>query len=355
MITKVRETLNRLDLEGIIITSYYNRRYISGFTGSKGVVIITHSNAYIILDGKYILQAKEQCIGYEIVLRNKELGEIIKDICVRDKVNKLGFEENYISFKEYRNMYNNELYKLVAIENIIEDIRAIKKSSELELIREACRIGDTVLQDTVNYIRENKGKNLTECDIAIYLEKRILDLGCRSSFDIIVVSGERGALPHGRPTDRVIRSGELITIDFGVIYKGYRSDITRTFALDHLTDSKLQEIYEIVQLAQYNGVKGAKANLVASGIDRICRDVIDKSGYGKYFVHGTGHGIGLEGHECEVIGPSSNKLIRENSVITIEPGIYIEGLGGVRIEDTVVIGKDGVEILTKFPRELIII
>ena len=333
--------------QGFILFKKENIFYTSKFTGSKSIVFMTNNKKYIFLQDKYYNQAKEQCKDYEIIsIKNIDVMQEISRLSSENLITEILFEEDTISLLQYRELKKLKL-PLVDGSNILTKKRAIKSKEELNLIKLSCDIVDKAISSFIGKIK----LPMTEKDLALLLEIEAKKLGADSIDFLIVVSGERGALPHGRPSEKYLSLGELITIDFGVVYKGYHSDITRTFALGNNINSKLKTIYEIVKNAQELGLSLIKAGVSTKFIDGEIRKFIDKFGYGEYFVHGLGHGVGIDGHELPFLNETEDYILKENMVITIEPGIYIQEIGGVRIEDTVIVTKTGFINLTPSSKE----
>ncbi|MCM3586368.1 Xaa-Pro peptidase family protein [Mesobacillus maritimus] len=348
---RIQHRIEELGLDGFLITSSHNRRYMTGFTGSAGAVLITPVKALFITDFRYTEQAEKQCAGYEVV---QQKGSIANEVGVQVKnlgIKKLGFEEDHVTFSTYK-LFDKEISaELVPVSGEIEKLRLIKTKTEIKILKEAADIADAAFKHILDFIRPGK----TELQVSNELEFFMRSLGATSSsFDIIVASGYRSALPHGVASEKVIESGDFVTLDFGAYYNGYVSDITRTVAVGQPSD-KLQEIYEIVLEAQLRGVNGIKPGLTGKQSDALTRDYITEKGYGENFGHSTGHGIGLEVHEGPGLSVKSDVVLEPGMVVTVEPGIYIPGLGGVRIEDDIVITDNHNERLTHSPKELIIL
>ncbi|HLR22649.1 MAG TPA: Xaa-Pro peptidase family protein [Pseudogracilibacillus sp.] len=348
-LTKLRNKLADQDLDGILVTNPYNRRYITGFTGSAGVVLITQNEAIFITDFRYVTQAKEQADGYTIIQHEKSIVEEIANQIERLGIGRLGFEENDITYADYSIYQSAFQTELIPTSQIIETIRLIKNEEELTVLREAATIADEAFNHIVNFIQPG----MTEIEVANELEFYMRKLGATSSsFDIIVASGFRSALPHGVASEKKIQTGELITMDYGAWYKGYCSDITRTIAVGDVSD-ELKTIYDTVLNAQIKGVEGTKAGLTGKAADQLTREYITDKGYGQYFGHSTGHGLGLEVHELPRLAPRAEQVLEPGMVVTIEPGIYVPEVGGCRIEDDIVIKEDGNELLTHAPKDFI--
>ncbi|RIL69664.1 aminopeptidase P family protein [Staphylococcus devriesei] len=349
-LTKVREILKQQNLDAIVILSDYNRRYLSGFTGTSGALVITSTQNQLITDFRYIEQATNQATNFEIVNRSEGLIDEIKSIITKLNLQRVGFEGHLISYDTYQSL-NETSATLISIGEVIEEIRQIKSPEEIEKIKYAAKIVD----DTYNYILEVAKAGMTEKELKALLESKMLHLGADGpSFDTIVASGYRGALPHGVASDKVIEQGDMITLDFGAYYEGYCSDITRTFAIGE-TDPKMKEIYNIVLESQIKAINEIKPGMTVQEADALSRDYIDAHGYGKEFGHSLGHGIGLDIHEGPLLSKNAKGTIQVNNCVTIEPGIYVDGLGGVRIEDDILITENGCEVFTKCTKDLIIL
>lgn len=346
---KIRNYLRENELEGLFITSPYNRRYITQFTGSAGVVLITEDEALLVTDFRYVEQATKEAEGFTIVKHEAELIDELKKQLERLQVNRLGFEAEQMTVAEYQNYEEKLQCKLVATKGIIEQFRIIKTSAEIAILKDAAKIADDAFEHILSFIKPG----VREIDVANELEYFMRKQGATSSsFDIIVASGVRSSLPHGVASDKKITSGELVTLDFGALYKGYCSDITRTVAVGHIGD-ELKEIYSVVLAAQEKAVANIKPNMTGIEADAIARDYITERGYSDYFGHGTGHGIGLEIHEEPRLSPRSKTVLQQNMVVTVEPGIYVPNVGGCRIEDDIVLTESGNERLTLATKKLI--
>jgi len=350
-LTKLRQALSDQDLDGLIITNSYNRRYITGFTGTAGLALITKDEQIFLTDFRYTEQAAEQAIGFEIIQHKqsiiKELAEQIKKRSLKN----VGFEQDDLSYAMYQQYDEAITAKLIPTAQIVEKIRMIKTEDELQIMYKAAEIADLAY----DYVLKTVEPGMTEIEVSNMLEFEMRKHGAtESSFDTIVASGYRSALPHGVASNKKIQTGELVTLDFGALYNGYCSDITRTFAVGEISD-QLQEIYATVLQAHLNGLAGIKAGMTGKEADALARDHIKAKGYGEYFGHGTGHGLGLEVHEEPRLSPMGNIVLQENMVVTVEPGIYIPNVGGCRIEDDIIITTDGNKSLNKAPKELIIL
>ncbi|MBY7143395.1 aminopeptidase P family protein [Virgibacillus sp. NKC19-3] len=346
---KLRNGLEANNLDAILITSAINRRYITGFTGTAGAAIISKNEAKFITDFRYTAQATAQAEGFEIIEHKQaielEMKEQIKDMNVK----RLGFEKDHVTFSKYEEYKQVIDAELVPISGLVEDIRLFKTADELSIMKEAAKIADEAFEHIQAYIKPG----VREIDISNELEFFMRRQGATSSsFDIIVASGMRSTLPHGVASDKKVSSGELVTLDYGALYNGYCSDITRTFAVGEISND-LKTIYDTVLKANLQGIEGIKPGITGKEADALTRDYIEEKGYGDYFGHSTGHGLGLEVHEGPSLSYRTDKKLETGMVVTVEPGIYVPGVGGCRIEDDIVITETGNERLTFAKKELI--
>lgn len=346
---KLRTALAENDLDAIIIGSPINRRYITGFTGTAGVALIGREESLFITDFRYTEQATAQAKGFDVIEHTQLIELEIRDQLKKMNAKHVGFEKNhttYALFEQYNEAFD---VKLVPISDIVENIRLYKTEDELAIMKQAAKIADDAFYHIQDYIKPG----VKEIDISNELEFFMRKQGATSSsFDIIVASGNRSAMPHGVASTKEIQAGELVTLDYGALYDGYCSDITRTFAVGEIS-KQLTEIYNTVLQAQLIGVKGIKPGMTGKEADDLTRDYIKEKGYGEYFGHSTGHGLGMEVHEGPGLSYRSNIKLEPGMVVTVEPGIYVPNVGGCRIEDDIVITETGNERLTTSPKELI--
>ncbi|MDX8291109.1 Xaa-Pro peptidase family protein [Metabacillus indicus] len=351
-IEKLRNRLKELDVDGLLIASDYNRRYMTGFTGSSGVALVSLSGAVFITDFRYTEQAAKQVEGYEIV---QHKGPILDEVAAQAEklsIKRLGFEQDHLSFAAYSS-YASKLkgIEFVPVSEAVEKLRLIKSAAEIKILKEAAEIADAAFKHILTVVQPG----MKEIEVSNELEFFMRKQGAvSSSFDIIVASGHRSALPHGVASEKEIEKGDFVTFDFGAYYKGYCSDITRTIAVGNPSD-ELKKIYSIVLEAQLRGMNGIKAGMTGKEADALTRDYISENGYGEYFGHSTGHGLGMEVHESPSLSAKSETVLEPGMIVTVEPGIYVPKLGGVRIEDDTVVKEDGNESLTHSPKELIIL
>lgn len=350
-IRKVRKKLKDIGIDALLVTNLYNLRYLTNFTGSTGLALITADKAYFVTDFRYTEQAAEEAIDFEIVKNEGLIYKEVARLVEQDQIRKLGFEETDISYAVYKQLEELIETELVAVSGIVEKIREVKSEEEIAIIRKAVEITEKAYDYILGFVKVG----VTEIEIANELDFYMRNLGATGvSFDTIVASGFRSAMPHGVASNKKIEKGDMVTIDFGCLYNGYVSDMTRTFAVGD-PGEEMKKIYEIVYRANKKVTEAAKAGVTGAELDAIARDYITEQGYGEQFGHTTGHGIGLEVHEGPSISYRNEEPLVENNIITNEPGIYIPGLGGVRIEDDLVIKEDGNENLMKSSKELIIL
>lgn len=350
-IQHIQKKLISEDLEALLVTSPYNLRYVSGFTGSTGLAVITKEKAFFVTDFRYTEQANEQAVGYQIIENKGPIYDEVKKIVEKEKIKELGFEENYVTFSTYKTLEDKLECTLKPITQVIETLREVKSEEEIATIQKAIHITEQAFEHILSYIKEG----MTEIQVANELDFFMREKGAAGvSFDTIVASGVRSAMPHGVASNKKIEHGDLITIDFGCYYNGYVSDMTRTFALGD-PGEQLKEIHQIVLDANLKVTEAAKAGVTGAELDAVARDYITEHGYGEAFGHSTGHGIGLEVHEGPGINYKNDKPLVSGNIITNEPGIYLPGVGGVRIEDDLLITEEGNKNLMSCSKELIIL
>ncbi|OXM16755.1 M24 family metallopeptidase [Paenibacillus herberti] len=351
-LNKLREKLASQGLESLLIGSTYNRQYISGFTGSAGWVLVTAAKSWFLTDFRYTVQAAEQVHGFEIVQHGSDPLVTVGELLRSEGITSLGFEQEHTVYAQYVKWSKTlQGIKLVPAPALVEQLRIIKDETELAIMQEAADLADRAFQ----YIQGLIKPGMKESDVALELEVFLRSGGATSScFDTIVASGERSALPHGVASDRIIGIGEFVKLDFGALYHGYCSDITRTVAVGEVSD-KHREIYDIVLEAQLHALNNIRPGMTGKEADALARDIITKYGYGDNFGHSLGHGLGMEVHEQPTLNMRSDMVLAPGMVVTVEPGIYVPGFGGVRIEDDVVITDSGIRILTSSPKQQLIV
>lgn len=348
-VQRVQEQLEKRGLDALLITSPYNLRYVSNFTGTTGLSVITKEKAFFVTDFRYTEQAAQQAEGFEIIQNKGLIYKEVAQIVDEEKLEKVGFEEDHLTVSIYQTVDELVGSDLEPASGLVEELREVKEPQEVETIKKAIEITESAYTHILNFIKPG----MTEIQVANELDFHMRSLGASGvSFDTIVASGKRSAMPHGVASDKAIEEGDMITIDFGCYYNGYVSDMTRTFAIGD-PGEKLKEIYQIVLDAQLKVNEEAKAGMTGAELDAVARDYITEKGYGDAFGHTTGHGIGLEVHEGPSVSYRNEKKFVPGNVITNEPGIYLPGIGGVRIEDDLLITEDGNENLMTLPKELI--
>jgi Xaa-Pro aminopeptidase len=350
-ISSARDYLDQSDVEALIFLGLPNIRYLSGFTGSDGMLVLTREKVWLLTDSRYTTQASQETAGLEIVeykVKKDGLAALLASVSIK----KVGFEAEHATFSFFQALCEAlSGVDLLPIGVELDDLRLMKDESELLLLEKCAAIASKALLGIMEMIRPG----VREREIALELEFSMKRGGAdEKAFDFIVASGPRGAFPHGKASDKPLERGELVTIDFGAVLCGYHSDETVTFAVGN-TDGKQQEIYSIVKDARDMALEALKPGTSLKELDGVARGFIAEKGYSDYFVHGLGHGVGLEVHERPVLSPRSEQKAVEGMVFTIEPGIYIPGWGGVRIEDTVVVTRDGWRMLTGVPKDLIVL
>lgn len=349
---RLQQLLAQEQLDALLITNATNRRYMTGFTGTAGFALVTPHTAHLITDFRYVSQAGEQAPQYEIVEHRESIFKSVAELCAKLKVETLAFEAPHTTYQQYEELRERTAQvTLKATSGLVEQLRIVKDENELQIIEQAAAIADRTYAHMLTVLRPG----ITERDVALEIEFFMRKQGATSSsFDTIVASGARGALPHGVASDKRIESGDLVTMDFGALYNGYCSDITRTVAVGE-PSAKQRELYAIVLEAQLRGVAGLKPGITGREADALARDVIKAKGYGEYFGHSTGHGLGMEVHEEPRLAAKSDTVLRAGMVVTVEPGIYLDSFGGVRIEDDVVITETGARRLTKSDKQLTVL
>jgi Xaa-Pro aminopeptidase len=349
---KLRMLIAKRGLDAVLISQPKNILYISGFAGSSAWLLISEHSAILATDFRYVEQAKGESQDFEIFQTKRELRDWLPGLVSDLGWHKLGFEANSISYEGYHKL--NEAIKtrpaslkLVSTTGIVEQLRSIKEPEELGFITKAVELVDVAFEQTKTIIRPG----VTEKEASWEIEKFLRKEGSEGiAFEIIVASGPNSALPHAQPTEKIICSGEPVLIDMGARINGYCSDFSRTLFLGE-TEKSLQEIYNIVLEAQTAAIKRVESGMGGSQADQLARGIVEQAGYGDAFGHGLGHGVGLAVHEFPTLGPNSSDLLADSMVFTIEPGIYLAGQGGVRIEDLVVLENGKAKVLTKAKKD----
>lgn len=351
-IARLRRLMQEQGLEAVLITSAVNRLYMTGFTGSSGYVLITNDRAILLTDFRYATQAPQQAVGYEVIEHAPSAMESVRDLLKQIGLSRLGFEQNDLSYGAYRAAAEVLAgIELMPTDQLVETLRLIKDENELAVMQEAADLADRTFLHLLDVLKPG----LTEEEVALEIEIFVRKNGAAgTSFETIVASGERSALPHGKASSRVLGTNEFVKLDFGAHYKRYCSDITRTVVLGKPSD-KHREIYNIVLEAQVTALETIKPGMTGREADAVARDIIKRYGYGDHFGHGLGHGLGLEVHEAPRLSLQGDVVLQPGMVVTVEPGIYLPGFGGVRIEDDIVITETGNRRLTQSTKDLIVL
>jgi Xaa-Pro aminopeptidase len=355
----LRRRLAAVELDAILITDLVNVRYLSGFTGSNAALLIRVDDETPVLatDGRYVTQAAAQSPDAEVVIE-RACGPHLSARAVECGVRRLGFESHVVTVDGFATLRKaaGGAVEFVRAAGTVESLREVKDAGEIALLRLACEAADAALADLVAAGGLRPGR--TEKEVARDLESRMLDHGADGvSFETIVAAGPNSAIPHHRPTDTVLAAGDFVKIDFGALVAGYHSDMTRTFVLSPVAQWQL-DVYDLVATAQRVGREALAPGVSLRDVDGVSRQVIADAGYAENFGHGLGHGVGLQIHEAPGISASSAGTLLAGSAVTVEPGVYLPGYGGVRIEDTLVVGSANTpapELLTRFPKELAIL
>ena len=354
-LTKLRETLTTEGLDAILITQPENRRYISGFTGSAGVLLISQEEAVLATDFRYYEQVEKQAPDFRLAKVTARFETLLPELIQQVGAKTVGFESAHLTVDQLQQWQeaaegavSTSEFELVPTKGLAERIRAVKDEDELDKIKKAIALSDQAIAYIAGFVEPG----MTEKEVAWELEVFMRTRGAEKlAFDSIVGSGPNGAMPHATVSERVIQAGEPIVMDMGAVIDGYNSDLTRTICPGRPND-KFREIHAIVLEAQLTAERNIRPGMQGKQADAIAREVIEEAGYGENYGHGLGHGVGLAVHEKPGVGRLSEDVLEPGMVFTVEPGIYLPGWGGVRIEDIVVMREDGVEVLTQASKEL---
>lgn len=350
---RLREKFDGAEVDALYLEDRYHVRYLTGFTGSTAVLVVTKHGARLFLDPRYWVQGARQVSGAEIVEcgagMTKEAQEAIRDM----RIPRLGFDATGLTVAR-RDALADAMpeTKLIATAGLVEDLRLVKDANEIAATKRACALVDEMFDSIQDMLKPG----VLERDIALELEYRMRKHGAeRIGFDSIIAAGENGAKPHAEPSERPLRYGDLVTMDFGARVDGYNADITRTVAIGEVSD-KQRDVYDVTLRAQKAAVAALKPGISYVDADKVARDIIADAGYGEFFGHGLGHSLGLEVHDGARLSPAAPEgYVRAGEIWTVEPGIYIPDWGGVRIEDDVLVTANGPEVLTHAPKELLVL
>jgi Xaa-Pro aminopeptidase len=351
-IAALRRKLADAGLDALLLTSLPNIRYLAGFSGSAALVLVTADDLALISDSRYQVQAAEECGAVaRVLIESGSAWDRVWALLAARSAGRLGYEADHVTAREAKRIADRAAgWTVEGTGDLVESLRAIKSPEEIAAIREAGRVATRALAETVPSVRAGQ----RELDVAASLEGALRRGGSEwFAFPTIVASGPRSALPHAHTSSRCIEAGDFLLLDFGAIVDGYCSDITRTFVVGAAPSVEQREVYALVQQAQRAALSGLRAGLTGKQGDALARDPIEAGGHGGAFGHSLGHGLGLEVHEAPRLAKTAERELPAGAVVTVEPGIYLEGWGGVRIEDDVALGLGGAELLTEFDRDLI--
>jgi Xaa-Pro aminopeptidase len=358
---RLRAALDGAEVDAIVVTTLANVRYLTGFTGSAGVVVVSGKEALLTTDGRYRTQSAEQLAAAKVDgLVSITIGDAQSQ---RDAVRalisgpsaRIGLEADNVTWSSQRRWAEllEEAGSLVPTTGVVEALRQVKDAGEIARMGRAAAIADAALLEVLPLFGEAGTRTLTELEFALALDTAMRRGGAEDrAFDTIVAGGPNSAKPHHQPTERPIRPGDPVVVDFGATFEGYRSDMTRTFCIGGEPEGELARVFAVVADSQAKGVAAVAPGASARDVDQICRDVIAEAGWAERFEHGTGHGVGLDIHEAPTVSPLGTAILAPGVVVTVEPGVYLPGIGGVRIEDTLVVTEDGSRPLTTFTKDV---
>lgn len=350
--TKAYAILDEKKADAVLVSDGYNMRYLSGFRGATGYLYISKKRRVLMTDSRYTTMAKEEAPDFEVqeLASGQTYGQMVNALITEEGAQNVAYEDAYMLVKTYRELQENCAGKIhIPLGDSLDLLRAVKEDWELEYLAKAESIGDQAFAHILDVLKPG----MTELEVAAELEYFMKTHGAENlSFESIVASGPNSAMPHAMPSGRRMEKGDFVTMDFGCLYQGYCSDMTRTVVIGKANDRQ-KEIYHTVLDAQLSALEALKGGVRGCDIDKVARDIITKAGYGEYFGHGLGHSVGLYIHEEPRLSMLCRETILPNMIETIEPGIYVPGFGGVRIEDMVVVTEDGCRDLTHSPKELI--
>ena len=355
---RLRERFDGAGVDALVVTELANVRYLTGFTGSAGVLAVTGTAALLTTDGRYRTQSAQQVAESEAAVEISVGGAAAQREAVRALLAgtpRVGLEADAVSWSASRRWTDAlEGSEVVATSGVVEALREVKDDGEIARMAKAAAIADAALAEVLPLLSPPTGAGPTEEEFALALDTAMRRGGAESTaFETIVAAGENSAKPHHRPTARPIRAGDPVVVDFGATYCGYRSDMTRTFCVGGEPTGELARVFEVVRRSQAEGVAAVRPGAGAKEVDDVCRKVIADAGWAEAFEHGTGHGVGLDIHEAPTVSPLGTAILSPGVVVTVEPGVYLPGVGGVRIEDTLVVTGDGCRSLTTFTKDVI--
>ena len=349
-ITRIREQLHGEGADVFLVSNPVNRRYLTGFTGSAGLVWISSTRQAIMTDFRYFEQVKAQCPGWELV-QIETYTDSLKALIEEEQAQTIAFEKDHVTVGQLEDWQGKLSAQFVGISGWVQELRMIKTKEEIDSIRKAAQIADQAFAKLLPSLHSG----MTEREAALELEFLMRKAGASGmSFNPIVASGPRSALPHASPGERIFSVGDFVVFDFGCVVNGYCSDMTRTVLIGEPAEKHLL-IYDLVFEAQIESLKAVGPGKTGAEIDAIARDIISEAGYGQYFGHGLGHSLGLEVHENPRLSKTDQTVLQPGTIVTVEPGVYLPGFGGVRIEDLVLVTEDGHEVLSSTFKELYVV
>jgi Xaa-Pro aminopeptidase len=356
---RVRARLGEAEVEALVVTSLQNIRYLSGFRGSAGVLVLRDDSALLTTDGRYRTQSAEQvaAAGAEDAIRIEVGGlQAQRDAAVKALagVKRVGLEADNVTWatsRRWAEALAEGGAEALPTAGVVEALREVKDEAEVARMQLAAAIADGALREVLPMLAAAGAEEVTEAQFALALDMAMRRAGAEDrAFDTIVASGSNSAKPHHQPSERPIRPGDPVVVDFGAVYDGYRSDMTRTFSVGREPEGELARVFEVVSVSQAEGVAAVRPGIGAKEVDDVCRKVIAEAGWAERFEHGTGHGVGLDIHEAPTVSQSGTATLASGFVVTVEPGVYLPGVGGVRIEDTLVVTEEGSRPLTAFTK-----
>jgi Xaa-Pro aminopeptidase len=350
-IARLQDVLRRQELEAVLITTPANLRYLSGFDGTNGALLVDPERSYLLTDFRYLKQAEQQAPHCLIRRWVNDLPGSLAPVITEAGLKRLGFEKKQVTFDLYQMLAAGLEAEMIPVEGLVENLRAVKDEGEIEVLRRGAACLDLAFSHILGFIKPG----LTEEEISLELEIFLRRMGAQSaSFRFIVASGERGAMPHAVASKKRLAQGELVTMDFGALFQSYATDMTRTVCLGK-PEQKQKHVFAVVREALERAAAALKPGMTGKEADAVARGIIVEAGFGEYFGHGLGHGLGLEAHEWPVLSPRAEMFLEAGMTLTVEPGIYISGWGGVRLEDMMLITATGAEAMTFSSHELTII
>lgn len=350
-VDRLRKKMEQKGIEALLVTKPENRAYLSGFDGSAGVLVITSTAAWLVTDFRYVEQATQQAPHLEVVRQGPQLSASLKELVDKGGLKTLAFEKDHLTYSLFDNLKETLGIELLPQEGLVEGLRMVKDSGELEAIRKAAAMADRAFGRILSLLRPG----ISEREVALEFEYQMRKVGADgNAFDTIVASGPRSSLPHGHPTQRLLQEGDFVTLDFGAKVQGYCSDCTRTVAIGRV-DAEMKAIYDLVLRAQREALAAVRPGKKGKEVDEIARNIIAAAGHGDHFGHGLGHGVGRAVHEGPRLSIAGEDGLEPGMVVTVEPGVYLPGRGGVRIEDLVVVTADGGEVLSGISKELMVL